>query len=534
VTDNRYSVFKYGTSHKYGASTVEDSLAWGIEVDWDGDNVFDGANESSYLTIAPRISRGRRVMLRPSGQGFEVVQTGTATITLSNHDGRFDAWNTSSPLYPDVEAGKIVRVSVKDKSTNTKYIRFTGIIQDINPIGYGADAKVILRCEDGLRVLRDTSVTAQRTYTDGTLSPTSVDDNINVLLDVMQWPVEWGRDIGTSSDFIRYWYSSGDRNVAAELEDLALSFFGYVFINNLGQLAFIPRFGNTSSVASISQSEMLKDIGNPQPWIIRRNVVKLKFHVRKSLTDAIVWQPLETDPPLASGETRSVLVDYNYNGYPVYLESIDNSYTFSLSPYVPYLSFSVSADGIAPYLTITDYGVRAFIEINNVSLDTLYLFPGPVEYPDTVPPATYGTWIKGDITWTERTDTISNPRNPADAVNQRQLVLDSLWYQDRNQAYDLVDQYQPFISAGQKTPIIQLENRFSKQFAPDLFDVITADIPALGISTEEFRVGFIEDEPVGSNTQAVRTTLYLEPFITPDADAGLWDSGIWDTSVYGW
>lgn len=524
MTDNRYGTFKYGTTHKYGASSfpVADALSWAIEVDWNGDGLFDGTNESFYLIKAPSLKRGRRTMLRPSGQGFEQVRTGQATVVLSNHDGRYDAWNTSSPLYPNVESGKDIRIRVMDLNTGIVYNRFYGIIQDIVPSGYDTNSIVTIHADDAMRVLRDNGVLAQRPYTDGTFAPASINSCIDTLLDNMQWPTRWSREIESSAYGIRYWYADGDRSVATEIEDIALSFFGYFFITDDGKAKFINNMGNRTSLLSIDQSELLKDIGNPQPWLIRRDVVKIRFHVRKRADDAKVWSPLAEDPPIDSGDTKEYFISYIYNGFPLYLEDYASNILFSKSPYV----FEVVGTGVVT--NITNYGVKAFWSVFNGSSGIIYMMP----FVDGVSPA--GTYIQGDITWTERADTISFPRNPATLINPRSLYLDSLWYQDRNQAYDFVDNYIEFISFLHKTPIIQIENRFAKQFTPDLFDVITVTIAKLGISAETFRIGAIEEDSVGETVQAVRTTFYLEPFVEPISFVGIWNTSVWGTGRWGW
>lgn len=537
MTDNRYgTLFKYGASpmtgggHKYGVSSTgeREGLAWGIEVDWDGDGAFDGVNESAYMLKAPTIKRGRRTMLRPAGQGFESIRTGQATIVLSNHDGRYDAWNTSSPLYPNVESGKDIRIRVRDLSTGTIYYRFYGIIQDIVPSGYDTDAIVTIYADDAMRVLRDTYVTERRSYPDGTLAPQNIDDLVTIILDAIQWPARWGRIVYDTANAIRYWYANGDRSAGAELEDLALSFFGYLGVWANGNLFYVPKNKTISpAVASISQSELLKDIGNPQPWSIRRNVVKLRYHVRKRSDNVVVWQPLEDDPAIESGETKSYFVEYTHDGYPAFLEGLEQLFSFTRIQGIaePSASYNVTT-------SVTDYGIKAFVSFTNNEAFPLYLYVGD---PITNPTTGDATYLRGDITWTEKAETISSPRDPSSVANQRVLVLDSLWYQNKDQAFALVDNYQDFISQLHKTPIIQIENRFALQFTPDLFLTITVDIPALGINSEDFRVGGIEEEAIGETTQAVRTTFYLEPFIQPISGVATWGSGAtWDVSKWGW
>lgn len=101
--DNRFGRFKFGTSHKFGASSFDmPALAWDISIDWDGDGIFE-VNESNLMT-AIHIKRGRTRLLKSQGVGLENIPTGTASITLRNRDGRFDGWNQDSPLYPNVGA----------------------------------------------------------------------------------------------------------------------------------------------------------------------------------------------------------------------------------------------------------------------------------------------------------------------------------------------------------------------------------------------------------------------------------------------
>lgn len=530
MADNRYSKFKYGTTHKYGASSlpiVSGAIAWGIEIDWNDDTVFDHGNESDRLLKTPVIRRGRKNMLRPAGQGFETIQTGSCTFTLSNHDGKFDAWNTSSPLYPNVDSGKEVRIRVRDLTTGTIYNRFYGFIQDIDPVGYGADAIVIIRAEDGMRLLRDTYATVKRPYPDGTFAPASIKSIMESMLTTIQWQSRWGSSVAGSQYGIRVWYANGDRSIGAEFEDLGLSYFGYVYISTSGQFVFVDKFSSQTPVLSVSQSQLLKDIGNPQPWSIKRNVVKLRFHVRSRSDNVVIWQPQADDAGIGPGETRSYIVDYTNNGYEAFAEGLETLVSFVRVQGIPQPSVVFNAS-----YSVTDYGVKAFVSFTNNEAFTLYLYPGD---PITIPTTGDATYLRGDITWTERTKSISNPRNPVSSSNQRALVLDSLWYQNEDQSFEFVDKYQAFISVGHKTPIIKIENRFDLQFVPDLFNVITVDIPALGINSEDFRIGCIEEqEGEGGGTQSVLTTFYLEPFLPQTTGAGAWGSAIWGTSKWSW
>lgn len=62
---------------------------------------------SAYVIGRVRIHRGRQRLL-------EQAQTGTCSLTLSNRDGRFSPWNTSSPHYlagDGMQPGTPIRVT---------------------------------------------------------------------------------------------------------------------------------------------------------------------------------------------------------------------------------------------------------------------------------------------------------------------------------------------------------------------------------------------------------------------------------------
>ena len=85
-------------------------------------------------------------------------------------------------------------------------------------------------------------------------------------------------------------------------------------------------------------------------------------------------------------------------------------------------------------------------------------------------------------------------------------------------------------------PGVQYENRFDKQFVPDLFDIVTADLPKLGLIGESFRVGGIEHKSVNTdNCQSIRSRFWLEPYVAA-GNYMQWDTNsVWNTStIPGW
>ena len=84
-------------------------------------------------------------------------------------------------------------------------------------------------------------------------------------------------------------------------------------------------------------------------------------------------------------------------------------------------------------------------------------------------------------------------------------------------------------------PNIKIEHRPDIQFTPELFDIVSVDIPKIGLSGYTFRVAGIEHKSLTDNCQSVLTRLYLEPYASAD-DFWRWDDeSVFDTStIFGW
>jgi hypothetical protein len=248
MTDRHYYVNKYGDGKKYGSSDISQNLGWDVSFDWDGDGAFESQEADRMVGFS--IERGRKRLLLPNGQGFEGVSTGKASVLLSNHDGRYDGWNSSSPIYPNMVYGKEVRIRVKDLSSGVLFPIITGRITDIRPSGYVVDPVVQFEISDNLEFFRNVNA---RVAMQQNIAP---DDAIGMVLDAVQWPSRWGRDIASSADVIRYWWSSGNGSTMGELERLANSFLGYFFVSREGQASFVSRTTIGSTVENYAQSDI--------------------------------------------------------------------------------------------------------------------------------------------------------------------------------------------------------------------------------------------------------------------------------------
>lgn len=514
MTDRRYGVNKYGDGKLYGASDAWDAYAWDVSIDWDGDGVLE-TNDADRL-ISVSISRGRQRLLGSSGEGFEAISTGSAILTFRNDDRRFDAWYASSPLYPNIGYGKDVRIRVKDLNTGIIYNRFFGMITDIQPSGYGVDATVSIHASDGLEYMRNYG---GRVSMQTNITP---DAAISKILDSINWPPRWGRSLDASSDTIRYWWASGNKQAMSEIEDLALSFLGYFFVDATGQARYVKRSSIGSAVASYDQSILLKDIGNPQPYEIRRNITRIKVHPRTQAATGTIWQLAGNTPSVLPGAANALIIWANY--------TYNNSETPAINVISPVAvtdwTVNTAADGSGTDLTgdcavyLTDFGdTGKLIIVNN---------GGSLGYITSLK-------IRGDAIYELNATDVIWPSDQSTVNVPRELYFDLIWQQDINVAMDISNVLGPFYAALHPTPNIKIVNRPSLQFAPDLFDIVTISIDYIGLTGAAYRVGAIEESTEGETCQSVQTRLFLEPYISGESFMH-WDTlSVWDTStIFGW
>jgi hypothetical protein len=125
-------------------------LNWGLEIDWDNDGLFNGDNEAGYMR-ALSLKRGREYQMCRDGSGFEPMMVGEVSITLKNVDRRFDPFNTTSELYPNVAPGKRFRLRVR--YGDTVWDVMAGRIADIRSSSENGVNSVVIVGYDGIDAL---------------------------------------------------------------------------------------------------------------------------------------------------------------------------------------------------------------------------------------------------------------------------------------------------------------------------------------------------------------------------------------------
>ena len=481
----RYGSFQYGTAQKYGTAPTFSTLLWGIEIDWNGDGNF--TNEADR-TVAFFSSRGREFYLRSSGEGFEPIGRGFAFIQFNNSDGRYDVFNTSSPLSPDVKPGKDVKISVRHKTAGAKQAVFYGIIDDIQPVGYGLDARVIIKALDGWAFLRDrkTSVIVQQDIKTGAA--------IDKVLDDVNWPTRWGRSVGVSADTIPFWWVD-NRNAALELHELIESEFGVLTIAADGKMTFRGRWTQDASVKSLTQSDLLQDISVPQPWETVRDIIRINVFPRLQKTAVELWKLQETPAPfLAKGESLTVWAQFTFEDRTVAAINV-------ITP-VSGTDFTLNAESDGSGVDLSSGGTVAITVFSESAKIVL----------------TNDSALGAHVTLSKlRGDAIDLPNkvlveDEISGGGERTLTLDNKNQQKVQASAHYARYLREFLKTIQAFPVIQLEARYDDQFDVDLLDRITLSIAALSVS-DDYRVGKIEHRWLNDNGQAVRTLWRTEPFV---------------------
>lgn len=499
ASDNRFSRVKYNQT-KYGASSSSNAITWGLEIDWDGDGVFGGTSEANRL-VGIQGFRGRTRRLRPDGSGFEVLSVGQYAFVLENYDRRYDAWNTSSPLYPNVAAGKDVRVRVRDLSGSADpYNVFYGIISDIVPFkDSSGNSQVRIVAQDATNFLR--SATPSLSVQGYTLDSTVVETYFQMVLDAIGWPRRWGA-LSITGDSVNGWpyYWCPDGIDAASLfRDMTQHRIGVFFIGADGRPTVRNFADGHTSAMTLTEAVVHKNIVASQLWEDRRSVIRIVLHLLNVAASGAVWTLAGDAPAITAGGSITIFAPYAYNLVPCPVINV-------LSPVATTdWTTNTAADGSGAdatsscSLSITDYGTRAMITVTNSTAGTVYLVTAQ---------------INGQALYSTTPVAVTRPADPSTVTGPREFRLDTLYHQSVATAGAWADYMLTTLSSVLPCLKVTLSGRPSYQFDTELFDTVTANFPTLGLGGTSMWIAGISHESQG-NMQDILTTLYLEPYSEP-------------------
>ncbi len=478
----KYGSFKYGDGTKYGTDATTNEL-WGLQIDWDGDDLFDGSNEAPRM-IDLDVSRGRNYYINSDGVGFERVGVGQAIITLDNYDRRYDPFYTGSPLYPYILPGRKVKLTEKAGTSATQYSIITGRIADIKPIS-GID-QVKITVEDDTRILMDETISMTIQVSQ------QVDTLIGLVLDEVGWP-EDDRAIDSVTDTIPYWWADGISAWNA-LNELAESILGTFFVSADGKATFYSRSHSDSAVVTLAQEDIHTQIDIPQPYENIRNSIKINVRPRVAIPTTL-WT-LQEKTAVANGETVYIWAEFTYNDEPIPASSVTTP--IATSDY----TMNTLADGTGTDLTAS-FGMMIDV-FTKVAKLTIWNYSGSDGFITKF-------IVNGTAIYVPNKAFVESEDAASIAIyKKRNFLLESDWFQDINSAQSFVDYLVTSLPLVRAFPEIQIEFQPTLQFPIDLFSRVAVNIPYKGINNV-YQIGSISHKSLNENISSILTTVKVEP-----------------------
>lgn len=486
----RFGTFKY-SSRKYGI-TVTSNLLWALEVDWDGDGLFDGSGEHNRLRSLS-ITRGREGLFSSSAGGesrFARMQVGECALFLDNDDRRYDPWYATSPLYPNVQPGREIRLRVQDGSAGATYDLFRGKIDEIPSTGGRGEALAQIKVSDGWRILSDRRATvALRTNTTADV----------VLADVLAdvaWLATWGQSLDVGSDVIPYAWIN-DQSAFDAIHDLTESEMGLTYIGGDGKIYFKSRHTLLLAAAALALTE--SEVGDApevtNPWDSVKNKISVRAYPRQLAALGEIWRldEIRAIQPGTAVTLWGTFRDQNYNA-------------------------TIAKDVVAPAAT-TDYTMNTQADGGGTNLTanftvTASIFAGSVKLI-----VTNGSGFEGYVTLLKIRGKALESLNVSASISEstasqtlygtRQLTLELPFQQQTLVANDMSDWLLSWLTSPLPSVIVEITDRPTIQFGYELGTLITFTSAYYGLA-HSFRIARIVHESLES-MQAIRTRWTLEP-----------------------
>ena len=459
-------------------------LTWLFGVDWNDDGYIDMDEVDHVLGFSS--DRGRQLVIHHEQKevtGLQPIGVGQAFIELKNDDDRYDPFNTSSALYPNVKPGHFIDVKITDNSTAITYPVIAGRIKDITPILSGGADLARIEINDGQDELaRDkTTLALLEGYPALDVIGLSGDASYSGILTNVPWPSRWGintyTDLGVTYD---YWWHSGSWLDA--IKEICEANFWTFFIARDGKASILSNASLLIVTDTWTEDELYQGIRQSVPWDNTRDRITVKFYkYTKAASATDLWTLGETPWVNPSG-TYTVWAEYN--GAANVVDPVETTD----------YKMNSKADGTGTNRTAnftcaaTKYSTRSKLVFTNTSADvgayiTLAKIRGKL-----VTQSSTGSYTDSDSG--AYTMTISNPQ-----VNTR------------SQAIDLTAKLLDMLSAGKMYPVVKVRGHPAIQFARELFDLVTLTVTSKSIDSN-FLIGRITHKAIAPGV--AETTFYLE------------------------
>lgn len=460
-------------------------IAYTLYVDWDNDGVFSSSEVEEDYMLSWSCERGRDFFLNSNSDGLEPVNEGKLRVKLDNNDGRYDPYNSSSPLYGNIVPGRAIQLKIQDTSTLTSYTVFTGTIEDIRP--FARDKTVEITAVDAMRQLSNTEVTIALNV------DITVTDAIETILEAAG---STDYDIDSQLDVVSYWWVNQQKPTAA-IQELCDASWGTFFVASDGTKKYYKRVRAVSSVMTLTQSEILTDIEINQPWDVVRNNIDVIANPMVQQATSILWT-LQDIPLVSSSDTIELWGSFSYNDK------------------------ACAATGVVTPAATTDYLMNSQADGGGTNMTSDFtvatdIFGESIKYTITNNSASAGyitlLQVRGDALISPNAVRVNTSSSDSvDDYGNRSFKLDSKWIQITNNAIDLADTISGLLANPRKNPAIRIETRPDIQYLPDLFDRLSLTIAELGVDGA-YRIGNIKHESLNDTCQAVVSTFILEPVV---------------------
>lgn len=492
----RYSLFKYGNAAQggglYGAAPSTTALMYSFLVAWDG--TYSGDNEATRM-VDFQLTRGRDTLVTESG--FEHYKPGQVTAVFDNDDGRYDAWDTSGPLYPNVTPGKFVRCLVMNGSAGTNYALMRGIITDIQPFNKGQRRFVRIVVKDGLEWLAGQVVNVEKNE-DFTFGANVKEILDACAIDTAEWPYSTN-NVGNTIPFT--WFS--EKTALRAINELEGSELGTFRQRRDGTFFWSSRTTGVITTTTVTQEEVLRDIVIQQPWeaVINNARMTLNPLTSHNIT-ATIWELEDVPRTLTAGEEFTMEVSFRHPTLNIPVAA-DNVEVFAQGGGSLYDFDDNPAGGgafLAATVTLENAGETGTLFFRNDSGGTGYLLL---------------LSVVGDAIYAQYQSVLSADDTASQALyGKKTMTIKTEWMQRADICQDRVDDIVAALASPIPMPVISIENRATLQFNYDLFEHgIRLQLAAWGLD-ETYRIGKIEHRWLNENGQAIRTVYKLEPVLT--------------------
>ncbi len=489
----RYGSFAYGDGTKYGESP-HDTQLWAVVVDWDGDGKYDYANEAINVTNL-KITRGRNYLLASDGNGFEPISSGSLTLEMDNADGRYNPFNTSSPIYPYVRPGVKIAVMTRLPGSGETYPVFTGQIDDLAPIS-GSYERVKIVAQDGLERLGQEIVLPIQ-------ANIRLEEAIRAVLNAAAWP--WEVELESSPDIIPWFWAPSGIVSRDLIHDVADAHLGLFFVAADGTAVFYTRNHDQSSAKlRIEQGQLAGEVMTRSPWEVIRNQIAVTCHPRAAQATEVVWE-LYDKPAIAPGETYETWGVFSANGEEA-----------------PISGYQTPVSG-------TDYQVNSAADGSGTDLSGSCTVVAIVYANQVHFLVTNNSGISGNIILlrlranplisSSAKTVLSDPASQT-FYGPKSLTINSLFLQNSNLIADIAHALSLLLTDPQIYPTVTITCRPEIQYALDLFDNVDLVIDKMGIQ-KTYRLASIEHQWLGENGQDSTSVFGFEP-ISPNPLDVVW------------